>query len=101
MPTNKKKAKKDTSYAPYDDYKQGFVGYNKFNNCLANKTWPYFVKSDAHVASNYLLLSIVLNAYHLFIDVDYKNPCRINCSYYLFCSELAREIMVKQKHNVV
>ena len=94
----KKKAKKDTTCSPYDDYKAVFGMCDKFNKGLANKTWPYVVKSDLHTTSNYLFPCIVLNANHLFIDVDYENPARINCSYSSFCSELAREIMAKHKH---
>ena len=73
-----KKGKKDTICAPYDYYKAGFGMCNKLNKGLANKTWPYFFKSDLHATSNYLFLCIVLNVYHLLIDVDYKNPSRIN-----------------------
>ena len=98
MHTNFKKGEKDTSFSLYDDFKVGFGAWDKFNKGLANKTWPYVVKNDVHATSNYLFSCIVLHAYHLFIDVDYRNPCRISCSYSLFCSELAREIMGKHKH---
>jgi hypothetical protein len=60
-----KKAKKDTSCAPYDNYKTGFVGCDRFNKLLANKNWPHVVKSDRHAASNYIFVCIVLNAFHL------------------------------------
>ena len=48
----KKKPKKDTSCAPYDYYKTGFGGCDRFNKLLANKTWPYVVKSDRQASSN-------------------------------------------------
>ena len=49
--TRYKKAKKDTTCAPYDDYKYVFGGRDNYKKYLAGKTWPYVVKSDAQAAS--------------------------------------------------
>ena len=93
----KKKAKKDTSCAPYDNYKTGFVGCDRFNKLLANTTWPHVVKSDRQAASNYIFSSIVLNAFHLFLDGDPNNTENLTCTYSSFCAELAKEIILKHK----
>ena len=50
----KKRGKKDTTYAIYYGYKQGFGWCINYNKYLASKMWPYAVKSDAQAASNYL-----------------------------------------------
>ena len=92
-----KKPKKDTSFATYDDYKAGFGGCDRFNKLLANKNWPYVVKSDRQASSNYIFSCLVLNAYFLFLDINQENPENFNMTYSSFCADLAKEIVLKHK----
>ena len=87
------KAKNDHVCPMFDHYCMGFSGCDKFNRALHGKSWPYKLQGDRRVASDYLLTSVLINVYHLWIDAAPANENRRNISWRNFCSDLALEMV--------
>ena len=87
------KAKTDHVCPLYDQYCAGFNGCDLFNRVMHGKSWPYKLQGDLRNALDYLLTSILINTYHLWIDARHPKDRRRDVKWCDFCTELAFEMV--------
>ena len=78
------------------EYKTFYNGCDLFNKCLDSKYFPCSSKrshagGDILANWNYLFTSILLNTYHIYLDLDYDNRKQIN--FKNFCVMLSEELI--------
>ena len=76
----------------YDFYNAGFAGCDQFNHRMHNRTWPFPVRrtkmgTDIACGWNYLFTTIVLNVWHIWIDIE--PDTRMAVSFNKFMQSLA------------
>ena len=74
----------------FDHDEAGFYVCDRFNMVLHQKTWPHRVCGDVYNTWNYLFSVILINVFHVWLDLDIDNRC--NVTFVQFCYDLSSNL---------